>query len=163
MNRRTLFLAAACLAASPALAEDWPTEPRDIVAKIYALSACKTGKYDCPSAFDNKQVHARYFSKSLESLVSKAYAKSKKLDEPIIDFDPVMNTQEEPRPKGLDFSVESAGDAKTTIAAKWDDSGTRMTVRYDFVQEDGAWRILDMRGDANGKDPWSLRKIAVGG
>ena len=108
-------------------------------------------------------MHARYFSKSLETLLNRAYAKSKKNDEPVIDFDPVMNTQELPRPKNLAVNVESAAADKTTIAATWDEPDAHMTVRYDFIQEDGAWKIFDMRGDANGKDPWSLRKVAVEG
>lgn len=163
MNRRTLLLSLASFAATPVFAEDWPTEPRDIVAKIYALSACKSAKYDCPSAFDNKEVHKRYFTKSLEGVLNKAYAKSKRLNEPVIDFDPVMNTQETPEPKGLDVSVESASDGKATVAAKFTSYDVLNTIRYDFVQEEGAWKIFDLRGDSGGKDKWSLRKIAAGG
>ncbi len=163
-NRRILLLAFASLVATPALAEDWPSEPRDIVAKIYAISACKSGKYDCPSAFSDRQVRARYFSKSLMQLVDRSEAKSKRRNEPGIDFDPVMNTQEEAQPRDMAFTVDSAAPDKTVVSASWRDFGdVRMKVTYDFVQEGGGWKIFDMRGLANGKNAWSLRKVAAGG
>ena len=34
------------------------------------------------------------------------------------------------------------------------------TVRYDFVREEGRWKIDDIRGTADGR-PWSLRKILL--
>lgn len=161
MNR---FIPIAILAfvAMPALAEDWPSEPRDIVAKIYSISACKSGKYDCPSAFSDKQVRTRYFSQSLKQAIDKSEAKSKRRNEPGIDFDPVMNTQEEAQPKDMAFSVESAAPDKTVVAASWRDFGdVRMKVTYEFVQEGGVWKIFDMRGQSNGKNAWSLRKVAA--
>jgi hypothetical protein len=163
MNRRMVPMIFVALFASPAFAEDWPTEPREIVAKIYALSACKSGKYDCPSAFDDKQIRSRYFSASLDGVIRKAYAKSKRTNEPVIDFDPVMNTQEQADPKNLAFDVETSVPDKTTVAARWDESGSRVTVRYIFVREKGSWRIDEMRGGVGGKDTWSLRRIAAGG
>ena len=112
----------------------------------------------------NKQVHARYFSKSLETLLKKAEAKSRRNNEPIIDFDP--DHEHAGNDAAEEFSTSPwrrAAADKATVAAKWSISAPDLTVRYDFVQENGAWKIFDLRGDANGKDAWSLRKIAVEG
>ena len=159
MRRRTFLALFAAFAATPALAEE---SPRDIVARIYALAAGKDGKYDGPSVIDNKEARTRYLAKSLDQLIQKAFAKSRRINEPIIDFDPVLNTQDPEPPKGLVFVEESAGADKATVVAKWSMYGQPTFVRYDLVRENGAWKVFDLRG-GEGKDAWSLRKIAVKG
>ena len=128
-----------------------------IVAKLYTFY-----KKDSKGAYDSKQVHARYFSTSLETLVKKAEAKSRKINEPIIDFDPIINGQDWDAPKNLVVTVEAPGTDKQTLIAKYSVFNEPTFVRYDFVQENGAWKIFDLRG-GEGKDAWSLRKIATEG
>ena len=85
--------------------------------------------------------------------------RSKKSDEPILDFDPVTNSQE-PSVKNLSISIESADAAKTVVAAKFDSEGCSApnVIRYIFVQEDKRWKLDDMTGVADdGK--WDLRDI----
>ena len=164
MHRRALVLASLSLIAAPPLSAltVMPSQPRDIVARIYELAAGANGKYEGASVIDNKEVRSRYLSKSLDQAILKAYAKSKRLNEPVIDFDPILNTQEQPEVKGLEFVVETATPDKATVAAKFTSYGVRTVIRYDFVRENNEWRIFELRGDTNGKDPWSLRKIAGG-
>ncbi len=158
MDRRRFLLAAACLAAAPARAEDWPTAPQDIVRKVYSFYVGKNAK----GAYGNKQVRARYFSASLDALVNKAEATSRKKNEAIIDFDPIINGQDYETPKDLAVSVVTPGSDKTTLRARFKQFGTQQQVDFDFVQENGAWKIFDLRGGA-GQDAWSLRKIASEG
>lgn len=157
-DRRLFLLALAGTVASPAFAEDWPTEPQAIVTKLYSLYAGKNAK----GAYDNKQVRTRYFSTSLDALVKKAEAKSRKINEPIIDFDPIINGQDYEAPKNLVVTVETPSADKQTLIAKYSMFNDTTFVRYDFVQENGAWKIFDLRG-GEGKDAWSLRKIATEG
>lgn len=163
MQRRAFLAMLAACAATPAFALlPLPTDPLPIVERIYKLAAGKSGKYDGPSMIDNKEVRERYLSKSLDTLVRKAYAKSRRINEPIIDFDPVLNTQDPSPPEGLKVEVASASDTKATVVASWKIGGTGYAVAYDFVRESGAWKVFDLRG-GEGQDAWSLRKIAAGG
>ena len=107
MHRRSFLIGCAILVAAPALADDWPTEPVEIVKKIYSIYAGKDGKYAGQSGFEDKQVHAHYFSQSLEAMIKKAEAKSRRINEPIIDFDPIMNGQDWEAPKGMTITVET--------------------------------------------------------
>ena len=158
MNRRMFLVSLASLAASPVLAEDWPTEPQAIVSRLYSFYAGKNAK----GAWANKQVHARYFSTSLETLVKKAEAKSRKTNEVIIDFDPIINGQDYETPKNLVVTVETPGTDRQTLVAKYSVFGSPTFVRYEFVQEKGAWKIFDLSG-GEGKETWSLREIATEG
>jgi hypothetical protein len=154
MDRRAFLVSLAAFAALPARAEDWPTEPQAIVTRLYGFY-----KKDSKGAYADKQVHARYFSASLEALVKKAEAKSRKINEPIIDFDPVINGQDWDAPKALQVTVESSEADKQTLKAKYTVFNEPNFVIFDFVREKDAWRIFDLRG-GEGKDAWSLRKIA---
>jgi hypothetical protein len=75
-----------------------------------------------------------------------------------IDFDPVVGAQdydfggEEP-----DFigRVTSSGE---TVTARFTNGGMKVEVYYDFVQENGRWRIDNIRGKEPGM-AWNLRTI----
>ena len=69
MFRRTFLLAAAFAIAGPALAAG--EQPVDIVTRIYKLSAGKNGDYSGESAFNDKGVRAKYFSRSLAAALVK--------------------------------------------------------------------------------------------
>ena len=164
MNRRSLIrlLAASSCAAILPVFTAWPaaaTSPRDIVVEIYRISAGKDGKYHGPSAFADKGVRSRYFAKSLVAAITKMEARSKQKNEPILDFDPVTNSQD-PDVKDLAITVESEAAAMVVVAARFlsFDETEPSIVRYDFVKEGGAWKIDDMHGE-HGKDKWSLRDI----
>jgi hypothetical protein len=85
--------------------------------------------------------------------------RSKKLNEPILDFDPVTNSQE-PSVLNLSVAVESAEAAKTIVAASFDRESRplRNVVRYVFVRDGGGWKLDDMRGE-EGDDKWDLREL----
>ena len=89
MHRRLLLgclMAAQAWALVPATAAAAAAteSPRDIVTKIYKISAGKDGKYQGPSAFSDKAVRGRYFSKSLLAAVVRMEKRSKEKDEVIL-------------------------------------------------------------------------------
>jgi hypothetical protein len=156
---KRLILVAAALAglcAAPANAEE--QSPKDVVVEIYHVAAGPKGDYQAPSAFDDKQVR-RHFTKSLVAAQKAMDLRSKKLNEPILDFDPVTNSQD-PSVRNLAIAAESADEAKTIIAASFDSQGDKPhnVVRYIFTREGGAWRIDDVTGE-NGDDKWDLREV----
>jgi hypothetical protein len=158
MNR--LFAVAAALTglfASPALADD--PAPKDMVTEIYHIAAGPKGDYQAASAFDDKQVR-KHFTKSLLAADNAMNARSKKLNEPILDFDPITNSQD-PSVRNLTIDVESADAAKTIVAAAFDSEGskTRNIVRYVFVRDGAVWRLDDISGENGGADKWDLREL----
>ncbi|MDF2116720.1 hypothetical protein PY365_14130 [Roseiarcaceae bacterium H3SJ34-1] len=161
MNRRSFCLTlAASLSASPLLAQAPAKEtPVQIVTLIYKQSAGKSGKYDVPSAFSSRAIRSRYFSKAFLGDVNRAEALSKKLDEPILDFDPVTNSQE-PSVNKLQITSESEDDNAAVVAATFYsfEDPKPMVVRYLFIREGSGWRLDDMTG-AHDADKWELRKM----
>jgi hypothetical protein len=157
MKRFILVLAGtAALCAGAARADE--QSPKDVVVAIYHIAAGPNGDYQVPSAIDDKQVR-KHFTKSLIAARNAMDARSKKLNEPILDFDPVTNSQD-PSVRNLAIDVESADAARTIVAARFESEGAKAqnVVRYVFVREAGAWRVDDITGE-NGPDKWDLREV----
>jgi len=150
-RRRVLFLLAASAAFPFAARAAEPQAPKDVVAEIYRLYAGPKGDYQAGS-IEDKRV-AALFSKSLRAALKAMDARSKKLNEPILDFDPVTDSQD-PQVERLSIAAES----EAVAAATFYSGDVKHVVRYTFVREDGAWRIDDISGGA-GDDKWDLRDI----
>ena len=136
------------------------SEPKAIVEQIYRISAGANGKYEGNSAFYQKPLQNRWFSKGLLAALRQVDAYSKKTGDIGLDFDPVTNSQD-PSVTRLTISVESSDAAKTVVSAKFYPQGARDqdNIRYVFVREAGAWKLDDMTGDKGGKERWVLRNI----
>ncbi len=135
--------------------------PREIVETYYRLSATKSG---WKSAFLRRDIRARTFSKEFLKAVKAADAKDRKGDESWLDFDPISNSQD-PSVNGLRTGVASESPGKATIRAEFRTepgaNGATVQIFYDFVREDGAWKLDDVR--SSGDDPnsaWSIRRLA---
>jgi hypothetical protein len=67
------------------------------------------------------------------------------LNEPVIDYDPIVNAQ--------DYSISNlkidvdppANSDKAHVVARFDNQGQKTTVEYDMVVEDGAWKVDAIR------------------
>jgi hypothetical protein len=143
-------------------AQSSANDPVAILNAIYARAA--KGKGDGGGAFiiESKAAKARYLSRSLVDLWARADANTPKGDVPPIDFDPVTNSQE-PDVKSFKVEAEKLETDKAVIAvtitgrmprAKPSDN----TIRYNFVREDGKWKIDDIAGTIDG-EAWSIRNI----
>jgi hypothetical protein len=156
--KRRIFIAAllAAFCALPAIAEE--QSPNDMVVEIYHIAAGPKGDYQVPSAIDDAKAR-KHFTKALLAAKKAMDLRSKKLNEPILDFDPVTNSQD-PIVRNLSIAVESSDAAKTVVAASFDSEGKtpRNIVRYIFAREGGAWKIDDISGE-NGDDKWDLREV----
>ncbi|MGO4872720.1 MAG: DUF3828 domain-containing protein [Roseiarcus sp.] len=150
MRRRTfLVLAGASLVAPSALAAE--ATPVDVVTSLYRTYAGPKGDYQNGS-IEDKRVSA-LFTKSLNAALKAMDARSKKLDEPILDFDPVTDSQD-PMVERLSIAPQSDG----VVAATFFSGEVKHVVRYVFVKQDGAWKIDDIAG-GQGDDKWDLREI----
>jgi hypothetical protein len=168
ITRRTLFLtgltglfAGATAQRAPA-AQPSSSDPVAIVNAIYARAA--KGKGDGGGTFiiENKAAKAKYLSKSLIDLWAKADAHTPKDDVPPIDFDPVTNSQE-PDVKSFKVEAEKMEADKAVVAVTITGHLLRFkvsdnTIRYNFVREDGKWKIDDISGTIDG-EAWSIRDI----
>ncbi len=131
--------------------------PLDIVEAIYKVSAGKDGSYSGPSAFDDTKIRQLYFSKDLLAAVTAMEAKS--AGGPILDFDPVTNS-EGPDVEDLNIAAEAEQPDRTVIAAKFKSAQDSSIVHYDFVKEGKLWKLDDIRGEIVGQSgQWSLREI----
>ncbi|MBV8474291.1 MAG: DUF3828 domain-containing protein [Hyphomicrobiales bacterium] len=149
MKRMGFILAGAIALATPAVAAD--PAPAEIVTSLYRIYAGPKGDYASGSLDDPKVV--AFFTKSLRAAMTAMYARSKKIDEPILDFDPVTDSQD-PRVERL--SIAPAGDG--VAAATFYSGEEKHVVRYVFKRESGAWRIDDVSG-GEGDGKWDLREI----
>ena len=140
-----------------------PSDPVAIVTAIYTRVA--KGKGDGGGGFviENNAAKAKYLSKSLVRLWADADAHTPKGDIGPIDFDPVTNSQE-PDVKSFKVVTEKLEADKAVIAvtisghhappAKSEDQ----VIRYNFVRDDGQWKIDDISGAVDG-EAWSIRDI----
>jgi Protein of unknown function (DUF3828) len=165
IDRRTLLTtSAAGLLASgiPSRAFAAGTEdPVAILNAIYARAA--KGKGDGGGAFiiETRAAKAKYLSKALVALWAKADAHTPKGDVGPVDFDPVTNSQE-PDVKSFTVSPEKLEADKAVIAVTIAGRGAPRAkpadniIRYDFVRDDGRWKIDDISGSTDG-EAWSIR------
>ena len=152
MRLSTMALLLASAAAVPTAARAaGESSPADVAAAIYHIYAGPKGDYQTGN-LDDKRV-AVYLSKSLRAALKAMDARSKKLNEPILDFDPVTDSQD---PEVEKLTIAGEGDA--AAIATFFSGDVKHVVRYSFVREDGAWKVDDISGGA-GDDKWDLRDI----
>jgi uncharacterized protein YecT (DUF1311 family) len=150
--------------AQPAAAQVTNPDPAGIVTAIYQRAA--NGKGDSGGQFlwADKAARPKFFSNAMVALWAQAEAKTEGDGGPI-DFDPVTNSQD-PDIKSFKVTTEKQTAATATASATMlDRDGPRKfsadeTVHYDFVWEDGQWKIDDIRGEMEGT-PWSVRQMLV--
>ena len=87
-----VLLAAAAVAVPSAAPAAGENSPADVTTAIYSIYAGPKGDYQTGN-LDDKRV-AAYLSKSLRAALKAMDARSKKLNEPILDFDPVTDSQD---------------------------------------------------------------------
>ena len=146
-----VFLAAAAAAAPGAALAAGESSPVDVTTAIYRIYAGPKGDYQTGN-LDDKRV-AAYLSKSLRVALKAMDARSKKLNEPILDFDPVTDSQD---PQVEKLSIAPEGDV--AAVATFYSGDVKHVIRYSFVRVGDAWKVDDISGGA-GDDKWDLRDI----
>ena len=151
MRWSTMVLLAAAAAVPMAARAAGESSPADVTTAIYHIYAGPKGDYQTGN-LDDKRV-AVYLSKSLRAALKAMDARSKKLNEPILDFDPVTDSQD---PEVEKLTIAPEGDAAAT--ATFFSGDVKHVVRYSFVREGDAWKVDDISGGGGG-DAWDLRDV----
>jgi hypothetical protein len=146
-----VLLAAAAVAGSSAACAAGERSPADVTTAIYHIYAGPKGDYQTGNLDDNRV--AAYLSNSLRAALKAMDARSKKLNEPILDFDPVTDSQD---PQVEKLAIAPEGDA--AAVATFYSGDVKHVVRYSFVREGDAWKVDDISGGA-GDEKWDLRDI----
>ena len=149
MRKRFLFLL--LVAAVPRSAAAAEPSPTDVVTGIYRIYAGPKGDYQAGS-IEDKRI-AVLFTTSLRKALAAMNARSRKSNEPILDFDPVTDSQD-PRVERLSIAAES----DSVVAATFFSGAVKHVVKYDFKPEGGGFKIDDISG-GSGADAWDLRRI----
>jgi Protein of unknown function (DUF3828) len=151
------WLAVLALSAVPARAES----PDAMITAIYQRAAAGNG--DLGGYFlVEPEDRAPYFTKSLAALWTAAEARTQPGYAGPLDFDPVSSSQD-PQIRAFAVKTERDDGQRATVAVTFGpkkaplDSQPTTTVRYDLVNEAGAWKIDDIRGAASGGAAWSMR------
>lgn len=159
VRRQMLALVAAALVlgTGAALAEDQPkkapppppaadAKPEDIVRNLYERYFAEAYDY-----LDDK-LRPRYFTKATSALIGKVFDKSKKNDEPGIDYEPLIDGQDG-EVKSLTIVATNSAPPKATVEARFTSFEDKVTVIFDFFNDGGGWKIDDIRGkDSSLKD-----------
>jgi len=146
-----VILAAAAAAAPGVALAAGDSSPVDVTTAIYHIYAGPKGDYQTGN-LDDKGVVV-YLSKSLRAALKAMDARSRKLNEPILDFDPVTDSQD---PQVEKLAIAAEGD--TAATATFFSGDVKHVVRYSFVREGDAWKVDDISGGA-GDEKWDLRDI----
>ena len=168
ISRRNLIVsgAAAVLASAMPSYARAADDPTGILTAVYTRVAKGKGDGGGTFVIENKAAKAKYLSKSLIALWAKADARTKKGDVGPVDFDPVTNSQD-PDVKSFKVAAEKQEADKATVAVTTEShqrdaraNAADKTIRYDFVNEAGQWKIDDIKGAIDGS-PWSVRALLV--
>ena len=136
------------------------TEPRDIVASLYKRAAADMKKATPSSPFFDRSVRQKYFSKGFDLLITTRATEAVRDGSSLIDFDPITAAQDTDV-KTATVKTDLLELGKAIVSASFTNFGKPAVVTYDFIKEDGAWTIDDIKGTTD-KEAWSVRKILKG-
>lgn len=145
---------------APAFAQT-AREPEAIVRSLYE----STIKDPARPGFGVSKADQKLLTKSLDTLWKRADKKVNPTGRElgVIDWDLISNSQD-PAIKSFTLKTESRDEQRATVAAAFTSiygSAQKKEVlqevaRYDFLRENGAWKIDNVRLTIENK-PWSLR------
>jgi len=168
VTRRELILSAAAALLATVLPRHAAAadDPAGILTAIYTRVAKGKGDGGGTFVIQTKASRTKYLSNALVALWAKADARTRKGDGGPVDFDPVTNSQD-PDVKSFKVVAEKQGADKATIAVTIEShqrearaKAADNTIRYEFVNEAGQWKIDDIKGAVDG-GPWSVRALLV--
>jgi hypothetical protein len=161
MRRRDLILslsAAALAACTPPQAEktDAPasnaravTDPAAVIRPLY-------DRYMTPNAEFPEFREQAPWSASLWAQLEAMVARSNALNEPILDFDPLIGAQDY-QLSNLNVATEALSEGShAVVRASFNNATVHTEIVYDLIWEADRWKIDNIRGDG-----WDLRQIAA--
>jgi hypothetical protein len=125
------------------------TDPAAVIRPLY-------DRYMTPNAeFPSFQEQAPW-SNSLWALLSAMTARSEQINEPILDFDPLIGAQDY-QLSNLNVATEALSEGShAVVRASFNNAAAHTEIVYDLIWEADRWKIDNIRGDG-----WDLRQIAA--
>jgi hypothetical protein len=149
-----LTVLAACSQQAPSKAPETEAQqaapaPADVIRPLYDA-------YLTPNAQFPDFEHQAPWSADLWALLSAMVARSERINEPILDFDPLIAAQDY-QLTNLNVATEAVSEnSHAVVRASFQNAGAPTEVVYDLVWENGGWRVDNIRGEG-----WDLRQIAA--
>lgn len=125
------------------------TDPAMVVRQIYEPYLAQPNT--APSLLDSAP-----WSNRMRADLTAMMARSEQINEPILDFDPIINAQDWTLSDVAAATEAMAEASHAVVRASFMNSGTRTEVVYDLVWEDDRWKVDNLRGEG-----WDLRVIAT--
>ncbi len=160
MRRRDVILSLSAVALAACSGEQAKTEaPADggrAVTDPAAVIRPLYDRYTTPNAEFPEFRDQAPWSNSLWTLLEAMAARSNAINEPILDFDPLIGAQDY-QLSNLNVANEAVSEAShAVVRASFGNAGTATEIVYDLIREDDRWKIDNIRGDG-----WDLRQIAA--
>ena len=158
---RIVLLIASLLIASFGTVFAEAGEPAALITEVYGVAG-PSGHYQQPLAiFVEPSLRERYLSKRLCAALADMDKRTPAGDVPNIDFDVVSDSQD-PDVHDLKITVASENAETAVVVADFKShaDSERTVLRYELVNEDGAWKIDDVA--ASGKSHWRVSEIIAG-
>lgn len=158
MRRRELVLAlsaAALAACTPPQAEKTEAPPRAVTDPAAVVRPLYE-RYMTPDAqFPSFEEQAPW-SAGLWALLSAMVQRSQAINEPILDFDPLIGAQDY-QLSDLNVVTEAVSEGShAVVRASFNNATARTEIVYDLIWEDDRWKVDNIRGEG-----WDLRQIAA--
>ncbi len=126
-------------------------DPAAVIRPLY-------GRYMTPDATFPPLEDQAPWSASLRTRLLAMMARSELINEPILDFDPLIGAQDY---ELTDLAVSTDGvvyGSYAVVRAGFTNLGVQQNILYDLVWENGEWRVDNVRGA-----DFDLRQIAESG
>lgn len=96
------------------------------------------------------------WSNSLRGLLAAMVQRSQQINEPILDFDPLINAQDY-QLSNLSVANEAIADGShAVVRVTFINATTPTDIVYDLIWEDDGWKVDNIRGEG-----WDLRQIVA--
>lgn len=125
------------------------TDPASVIRPLYE-------RYMTPDATFPEFREQAPWSNDLWTQISAMTARSEALNEPILDFDPLIGAQDY---QLSDLSVVNEAiseDSHAVVRASFNNATTRTDIVYDLIWEGDRWKVDNIRGEG-----WDMRQIVA--
>jgi hypothetical protein len=142
---------------TPPPAPPAPSAPQDSPAIAAVRAVFAAYQNPTPTPMGPSADWTSFRSKELAALYAALPARQMASDDPILDFDPVIGGQDWDL-SGLTYAETPGTDpGRTTVTATFQNFGEPRVIALDLVQQDGAWKVDNIRSAAG--DVYDVRAI----
>ncbi len=125
------------------------TDPAALIRPLY-------DRYLTPDAQFPEFREQAPWSDAMWAEISAMTARSEALNEPILDFDPIIGAQDY-QLSDLNVANESVVEGShAVVRATFNNAGTHSEIVYDLIWENDRWKVDNIRGEG-----WDMRQIVA--